>query len=195
MTRWMTGLITGATFALLTPALSAAAPATVLNFEDLGSDVFLAERPSYGGLDWSAGDWFAFNEVQDPYNAHSGSYRLASGFGDADATTAIGLGANTTFQGAWFAGLEGATVTFELFYRGTQVGTSATLDPGPTPQFLASGYAGRVDRVIVASPGQGSYVMDDFGFTPAVPEPSTWALTFAGLGALGVVALRRKVGR
>ncbi len=73
-------------------------------------------------------------------------------------------------------------MTFRLYDAGVLVATSATLDPDGTPRFLSSGYGGLVDRIVVSSPGQGSYAMDDFQFT-AVPEPATVALLFAGVGA------------
>lgn len=182
-------LLVGAASAAFLPMASA----TVLGFDDLGTDGYVPA--SYGGLDWSAGDWFAFGEAQDPYTAHSGDFRVTSGFGDADAATAIKFVAPAVFDGAWFAGLSGATVTFDLYYQGQQVGTSATLDPSATPAFLASGYKGLVDEVIVASPGQGSYVMDDFTFTQAVPEPQTIALMLAGLGVVGTVMRRTRDSR
>jgi hypothetical protein len=169
------------------------ASATVLGFDDLGADGLVPAH--YGGLDWSGSDWFAFGEAQDPYTAHSGDFRVTSGFGDADAATAIKFGTAAVFDGAWFAGLSGATVTFDLYYHGQQVATSATLDPSATPAFLGSGYKGLVDEVIVASPGQGSYVMDDFTFTQAVPEPETYALMLAGLGVVGMTLRRTRDAR
>ena len=61
------------------------ASATVLNFDDLSDDLVPA---NYGGLDWSAGGWFAFGGEQAPYTAHSGDVRVASDFDDGDAATA-----------------------------------------------------------------------------------------------------------
>lgn len=173
-------------------ALASAASATVLTFDDVGGDALMTDVAGghYGGLDWTGGDWFAYGEAQDPYTAHSGDFRLISGFEDADSATAIRFAAPATFQGAWFSGLGGATVTFELYLHGTQVGTSATLDPDATPRFLASGYAGLVDEIVVASPGQASFAMDDFTFAPGVPEPAPLALLLAGLGAVALRARR-----
>jgi opacity protein-like surface antigen len=185
----MKRLLSHLALALAGLASSSFASATVLNFDDIASDGFVSTN--YGGLDWSAGDWFAYGQAQAPYTPHSGDVRITSGFGDADAATAIGLGAGMTFQGAWFAGLEGATVTFQLYDQGALVATSATLDPSATPTWLASGYTGLVDKVVVSSPDQGSFVMDDLTFAAAVPEPASMTLMFGGLLALAAVARRR----
>ena len=116
---------------------------------------------------------------------------ITSGFGDPDSATAIGLGAGRTFQGAWFAGYEDVGVTFELYEHGRLVATSATLATSATPTWLASGYGGLVDEVIVSSAAQGGFVLDDLTFTTLVPEPGTTALMACGLLALVVVARRR----
>ena len=176
-------------------ACAAAAPfasATVLTFDDIATDALVA--PNYGGLDWSAGDWFAFGGEQAPFTAHSGSGRITSGFGDADVATAIGLGGGKTFQGAWFAGYDDVNVTFELYEHGTLVATSATLGTSARPTWLASGYAGLVDEVIVASADQGAWVMDDLAFSKAVPEPGSMALMTGGLLVLVAAAARRRRG-
>jgi hypothetical protein len=195
LSKWITALAAGAALIALAPAASA----TVLNFDDITSDDLMSDISGghYGGLDWSGSDWIAFTEEDAPYTPSSGSTRLVTNFGDTDAATTIRFDAPSTFQGAAFAGLEGAKVTFDLFFQGKQVFTSATLDPSATPSFLASGYAGLVDEVIVSSvtDGQGNFAMDDFTFNTAVqavPEPETYALMLAGLGAVGAIARRRK---
>lgn len=174
-------------------ACAAAAPfasATVLTFDDITTDDLVAAN--YGGLDWSAGGWFAFSGEQSPLTAHSGSVRLTSVFGATDAETAIGLGDGKTFQGAWFAGYDDVSLTFELYEHGTLVATSATLTPSATPTWLASGYAGLVDEVIVSSADQTAWVMDDLTFSAAVPEPASMALMTGGLLAFAAAARRRR---
>ncbi|MCK9689007.1 PEP-CTERM sorting domain-containing protein [Scleromatobacter humisilvae] len=185
MKRLLSSLLLAAAGLAVAPFVSA----TVLTFDDLAGDDFVPAN--YGGLDWSAGDWFAFGDAQPPFSAHSGSMRIASGFGDADAATAIGLGDGRTFQGAWFAGYEDVDVSFKLYEHGALVATSATLATSATPTWLASGYAGLVDEVIVSSADQGGFVLDDLTFSAAVPEPASTALLACGLVALAAVARRR----
>ncbi|WKB50577.1 hypothetical protein [Eleftheria terrae] len=176
--------------ALALPCAAVAAP-TVLHFDDLGSDGPLPA--DYGGLDWSASGWSAFSALQPPYTAHSGSGRLHTAWGGEDGGSVIRFRQPASFEGAWFAGLSGATVSFQLYAQGVLVARSTTLDPGATPAFLASGYAGLVDAVVVASPEHGSFVMDDFSFSTPVPEPAALLQMLAGLGALlAVRPLRRR---
>ena len=186
----MNRLIPRLALAFACVAVTPFASATVLTFDDIATDGFVAAN--YGGLDWSAGDWFAFGGEQAPFTPHSGSVRIASGFGDADAATAIGLGAGQIFQGAWFAGYDDVDVTFKLYEHGTLVATSATLATSATPTWLASGYSGQVDEVIVSSADQGAWVLDDLTFSAAVPEPGSMALVTSGLLALAAVARRRR---
>lgn len=178
--------------ALLMAGLAATpfASATVLTFDDITADDFV--DANYGGLDWSHGDWFAFSAEQPPFAAHSGDVRVASGFGDDDSATAVFLGDGKTFQGAWFAGYEDVSVTFKLYDHGQLVATSATLATSAAPAWLASGYAGLVDEVVVSSAAQGGFVMDDFTFAASVPEPTSTALMAAGLLTLAAVAIRRR---
>ena len=89
------------------------------------------------------------------------------------------------FDGAYFAGLDFSTATFQLYNSGSLVATSGTLIPSSTPTFLASGYTGLVDEVRVVS--DAFRVMDNVTYNTdieTVPEPST----ILGLGLLGLGA-------
>jgi len=186
MNRLLSSLALAAAGLVATPFASA----TVLGFDDITADDLVAAN--YGGLDWSHGDWFAFGGEQAPFTPHSGDVRIASGFGDADDATQIGLGGGMTFQGAWFAGYEDVSVTFKLYDHGTLVATSSTLATSAAPAWLSSGYRGLVDEVVVSSTSQGGFVMDDLTFAAAVPEPRSMTLLAAGLLALVAVARRRR---
>ena len=166
------------------------ASAAVLTFDDIGAEGTVPA--AYGGLDWSAAGWTAFDTEQDPYNAHSGNWRAATGWGADDAASLIRFPTPATFQGAWMAGLGGATVSFQLFAGGQLVASSATLDASATPTFLASGYAGMVDAVQVHSPAHAYFVMDDFSFTASVPEPQSVLLMALGLVLVGGLARARR---
>jgi hypothetical protein len=119
-------------------------------------------------------------------------------YDDSNASAAkdssrIGFGDDMVFDGAYFAGIGGATVQYELYHDGQLVFTSASMDPSATPAFLASGYAGLVDAVVFNGPALYDVVMDDFTFhaqANAVPEPASAALMLAGLA--GCALLRRR---
>ena len=173
--------------AVIALAASSTLSAAVLTFDDLGQDGTVPAH--YGGLDWSAAGWFAFSIEQEPYTAHSGAVRVATDFAAQDQSSIVRFATPTRFDGAWFAGLNGATVTFQLYRDDVLVATSSTLDPGATPAFLATGYEGLVDAFVVASPEHGSFVMDDVTFAP-VPEPSEVALLALGISVLTLRAAR-----
>ncbi|MGE5866174.1 MAG: PEP-CTERM sorting domain-containing protein [Rhizobacter sp.] len=178
---------------VIAAALALGAPlasATVLTFDDLGADGLVPSN--YGGLDWSSSTWFSFGGDQAPFSAHSGSYRATLGWDGSTDTSAIGFATANTFAGAWFAGYEGVSVTFDLFFQGTQVASSAALAVSGTSSFLSSGYAGLVDRVLVRSNDPANFVMDDFTFGSPVPEPASTAMLLAGLGLVAVAARRRR---
>ncbi|MFT3721370.1 MYXO-CTERM sorting domain-containing protein [Pseudorhodoferax sp.] len=174
-------LLAGAALALCAPF----APAAVLSFDDLvGPDGYDTVPAGYGGLDWSGSGWSVFTADQAPFTPHSGEGRVTMAWGSDDAATTIRFLAPTVFDGAWFAGYEEATVRFDLYLAGQRVASSATLALSDTPAFLAAGWDGAIDAVVVSSPWQAFYVMDDFSFASAahVPEPAMPALVLAGLG-------------
>lgn len=185
MSKLIRGLVAAAALVCLAPVASA----TVLTFDDLQADGLVPGH--YGGLDWSAGSWFAFGTEQAPFAAHSGDYRATLGWDGSEGGSSIRFSTAAHFQGAYFAGFEGVEVSFKLYLNDQLVGTSGTLQASGIATFLNSGYTGLVDRITVASNDHANFVMDDFTFSAAVPEPQSAALALAGLAVLGATARRR----
>lgn len=182
-------------------AVQPAAAQTVIDFESYSPcDNVRPNVGVIGNADFM-NQWTCYGFPQPNFIPHSGTNRIYAVSGGANATTgSFGFTAPTTFQGAWFSGVapsatfDPTTVTFELFLGGIPVATSAGLVVAPTPQFLASGYAGLVDLVTVAGTST-RYIMDDVTFgTLVTPEPATAALVAGGLVALVGVSRRRRHG-
>jgi hypothetical protein len=222
---------------LLAVSMANVAIAETLTFEDLSDTTLWHMTPmptSYGGLHWIGWSYYSWDNPPW-YNAASGVTRIGHpavrpGYGsNANAIYTDSPVAPFVFEGVSVAGFNDPinfpyapmSVSFQLFRNGTKVGQSAWLSPSATPTFLASGYAGEVDRVEMI--GNTAYaVLDDFKFhfvgTPdpwpvvpppgtggtgssgddsgsyaaPVPEPETYALMLAGLGLMGFVVRRRK---
>jgi len=190
MGKLLRGLLAAASLAALLP-VAANAATTVLGFDDIAADG--AVPSAYGGLDWSGLGWTVFTTPAAPYTAHSGAGRITTGFLADSSTSLIRFVTPTVFEGAWFAGLGGAELGFDLYLGGQRVHSTASLDPSATPSFLASGYAGVIDAVVVRSANHGEFVMDDFSFVAApVPEPETYALMLAGLAAVACAVRRHR---
>lgn len=179
------------------------AQATILTFEDLNpapASYDLMPAP-YNGFTFTG--WFYGPDTI--YTPASGTIDLFTDYADPNDpgayvitnNNAITSAVDFVFDGAWFSGYSG--VTFELWDDGVQVATSGSLPDAPGvnpygPIFLASGYSGLVDKVVVSGV-QGYYAMDDFTFhterTTTVPEPSTFALLLTGLSLAGFIRTRR----
>lgn len=180
----------GAAIALCAPFASAA----VLNFDDIvGPDGFAAVPGNYGGLDWSASGLNVFTAEGAPFTPHSGLGQVTTDWIDGGPiASTIRFLAPTVFNGAWFSGYEDSSVSFDLYFAGQLVASSALLQLSGTSAFLDAGWDEAIDSVVVRTGAQGSYAMDDFTFVdPAeVPEPGMPALLLAGAG--GLLVLRRK---
>lgn len=187
-------------------ALSAAAVAApvaqadVLTFDDLtgvqGFFTTLYKGFQFGTLDIDTGAWFHTRIPSAFYSPKSGNRYVATDYtlyteADFEATQPISSATDFAFDGAWFSGAR--QVKFELYLDGKRVHTSdSSVDLGVTPVFVASGYSGAVDAVVVLGT-QGYYAMDDFTYHAApVPEVGTGAMLALGLAGFGLFAARRK---
>lgn len=186
-----------------------AASAEVLNFDDLTGTVGFTtpyhgftftynQGPRTAPCDYCLGSWYWSDDNIDKDYYKTPSTSLSTDFQDDTFTPVYGdsqailAAAPVIFDGAWFTALDDAIdITFKLYRSGALVGTSTMqLDYADPSTYLASGYTGLVDKIVVEG-YQGYFAMDDFTFQ-AVPEPSTYALILAALGGMGLVARRRK---
>ena len=177
-------------------AIALNANAEVLTFDDIDTSFSVVQlSQNYGGLNWDySSDWSLGWQVW--YTSQS-SYPAQSSPNVAFAhSTNLGVSflADSVFEGAYFGGT--SQVRYELYNDNTLVYSSAFSgmgNSGNPAAWVGSGYSGLVDRVQVITNGSGSdWVMDNFTYTPPVPEPETYAMMMAGLGLLGFMAKRKK---
>lgn len=151
----------GAGIALAVSGLASAQ--TIIDFDDLvGSGPV---PPGYGDIaNW--GTWRYYDWAQPPYNPNSPPVRIYEQVGFPGRIT---FGQDLVLEGAWFAG-HGTSrgflpIHFELYLDGQLVHTSGQidLDSSGTPTWLATGYDGPVDEIVVSG-SSGYFVMDDMTF-------------------------------
>jgi hypothetical protein len=167
--------------------LVAPARAEVLTFDELTGQGTMPS-PHQGTIVWEEGVWSFYDQVQPPYTAKSGSTRLFAS--PRDPTPSWDFTTPVVYLGSWFAGYADATVRMDLYLGGLLKATTGTLSPAETPVFLATGYGGFVDRVVVTTPRPDFWVMDDLTFeraSPVAEPPSAWHLAVA-FGALILLA-------
>lgn len=196
----MNAIIRTTVFGICLGAMGIGSAAT-LTFEDLSpAPASFDVMSTYGGFTFTG--WYYGPDTV--YTPASGAIDLFTDYADPNDPGAYVITNNNAitratdfyFDGAWFSGYSG--VTFELWDDGNLLGAFGSLPDAPDidpygPTFLASGYAGLVDKVVVSGV-QGYFSMDDFTFhVPTnnnVPEPASLALVLLGLGIGGIAARR-----
>lgn len=112
----------------------------------------------------------------------------AGSIDDTFALTALTL----TFQGTTYT-LTNAVNAYVQFDAGMLVGPNASFDTGNGVLSLQSfSFFGTNSSNFIYTVAGGGDASGTLNFTAAVPEPASYALALAGLGALGLVARRRK---
>lgn len=168
---------------------STTSSATVITFEDV--DVHYGSSPLYGTAD-----------VADGYGGLSGWHNVGQVWGASHDS-----GINEAIDGKWFNGTTGELVfddapvvftgtyyksynatdlitSIELYYQGTLV--HSLLDPQAATNlvWLASGYNGLVDKILIRGGNEG-FAIDNFTYSvAAVPESATLALLLPGLALI-----------
>jgi hypothetical protein len=180
----------------LATAMAPVARAGVLTFDDLppGTAFFTADYRGFrfGTNDIATNAWFHTNDLSPVFTPSTPTKIVATDYtlysGDAfEQAQPISSMLDFVFNGAEFSGFD--RVRFDLYLDGARVHTSANSpELGSVPVFVASGYGGLVNAVVVRGT-QGFYALDNFTFN--VPEPRTYAL--AGLALVAAGAMRRKV--
>ncbi len=167
------------------------ASATVLNFDTLKGGP-TAMPASFGGLDWFGWEYYSTDQGNQPYAPFSGETRLLTNLGDGNEISSANA---FTFQGAAFTGYATEQLSYQLKLGGAVVHTSDAFQVGTVPTFVASGYDGAVDQVVVLNNAKQRFVMDNLTFNEVplaspVPELATWPLM--GIGLAMLLALRRR---
>lgn len=178
------------------------ASAEVLDFEGLAGNIGFFRAPyqgfSFGDNNPQSNPWYYTNQVSPYYKPKSGTkyvgtdFRLYPSNTSLTPTQPITRDVDFVFDGAWFTGAE--WIQYKLYLDGQLVHTSGvSAELNAVSQFVASGYGGMVDSVVVLAT-QGYYGMDDFTFYSApVPEAGSAALLAGGLAAMGgIFGLRRR---
>lgn len=175
--------------------------ASVLTFDDLGSgsQYILSDYDGFqiGTNNYQDTAWFYTDGGNDFYGAKSGTTFLSTDSslysGAAyEATQAISNASAFVFDGAYFSGA--SAIGYQLYLGGALVYTSAAAtNLTATPSFVASGYTGAVDSVVVLGQ-QGYYALDDFTYhaVTSVPEPASWAMMILGFAMVGGTLRRRQ---
>lgn len=124
----------------------------------------------------SFGDYFQFNIPDDEYVSFS---LFGSG-------VTFNPGKSSDFYGFVLYGL--GLDPFEVDEK--EGATAHSIEGG---EYLLTTGTYEIDVYGQFTKADGTYGVNIFG-TPAIPEPTDWALMLAGLGAMGVLARRRKQG-
>lgn len=177
--------------------LSCSVNAAVVTFEDTGlsgsGGLYLGKPDDgYGGISgWSSlGEW---QGVYESWGEGVGNYLLYS----QDQLRLSFDAAPVVFQGTYFKSYAtdysaGSPVAIELYFHGALVHSILDRPLGGALEWLASGYSGLVDGIVLRGGGEG-FGIDNLTYeVSAVPLPAAWVLFSGGGAALLGLGRRRK---
>lgn len=174
--------------------------AGVLTFDDTTANVQLPA--GYGGFNWDSN--FYVYDSSDYVSGYGNTYTFPS---DPNAVyNAFGVltmsvtGTPFMFDGAYFTGwaadnsyasYTATSISIDGYLGGNLVGTVSTLLPADS--FVWLGADMMVDTLVFTSSADGNWwLMDNFTYNSAIPEPGTLLLCAAGLVLAGTLKLRRR---
>jgi len=188
---------------------AAAAPATVLTFDDVTTSTYAEIPDGYGGFDWGSFgvvDPVAYPAVPSGYynGIVSPTYVALNPYG-TPADLWVAAPERFDFNGAYLTGAwnDGLSVRVQGYRTGTLVYDETVITGAYAPTWFQFDFLD-VDRLLFTSFGGADagfgigsgehFAMDNFTFNEAVavPEPLTVAGLALGLGALGTYLRRRK---
>jgi PEP-CTERM motif len=186
---------------------SASAGQATLNFDDIAISGGNEAMPvGYGGFTWDPNIWVM---TQGFYQAlYKNTVNFPSppvAFYNGPGATSVSIDRASPFefvslQASYFGeddaanGNSSTSLTVEGFRKGVLVGSdSLSLDINFAT--VSSTFASTpIDTLVLLNDGENEHwwVADNLTFaTPAVPEPSTWALLLSGFACLGLAGRRR----
>lgn len=185
-----------AALALGAASLAGPAFADVITFDDRGAAV--QSLGSYQGFDWNNMSTVGPKQVGLQNTGYGKGVVSAKNvaFNDyGDVTGSISLASGTfTFESAYFtaAWLKGLKLNIIGFNDGVQKYAQTLTLTDKKSQLFTANWSG-IDKLTFTTyidecTDKGrQFVMDNFKFASAVPEPDTWALMIAGFGGVGLM--------